>query len=287
VVTGSNLLTNSIFRTEFHLRADNEHEESSNGLICHINISQSGIQILKLNKELKAVEFRSFLIPNSTSDSVWSEHLRTTLNSPEFVTECVDPNCSYSVSTSKVVLIPASLHATEKSALNYQFMFGDSEGVKLSEQQLINTDIIGIQGIPNGVDELIGNSVSSSFLNLVNQLHPESSRTRAHLTLEGKEFALVIFKGSELEFSNWFRFDTAEDVLYYLMATLETLKILHSEIEIELSGHVDKGDEIHSAISKYLSKISFRKRPKNLNYSYSFKDMPEHRYPFIFAAACE
>jgi hypothetical protein len=71
------------------------------------------------------------------------------------------------------------------------------------------------------------------------------------------------------------------------MAALETLKILHTEIEMELSGPIDKGDEVHSTLSKYLSKISFRKRPKNLSYSYSFNEMPEHRYPFIFATACE
>ncbi len=275
------------FRSEFHLAVDNAQEGSDNGIQCHVNISRSGIQILKLNKELKAVSFRSFLIPHSASDSAWTDHLKATLDSTEFRSECDGLNCSYFISTSQVVLIPAALHAANKSEQNFEFIFGRTDGEQLSEQRLSNSDMVGIRSIPTEVAQLIGKPIASSFVHLVNQLCSESSKTTAHLVLEGKEFALVIFKDSELVFSNWFKFDTAEDILYYVMAALETLKILHTEIEMELSGPIDKGDEVHSTLSKYLSKISFRKRPKNLSYSYSFNEMPEHRYPFIFATACE
>lgn len=280
-------MPSSIFKSEFHLHADNKQEESGNGILCLINISRSGIQILKVNKNLKAIGFRSFLIPYSTNDELWSEHVGSTLNSPEFKAECENLKRKYFVLTSEVILMPNALQVVDKTRLHYEFIFGESDGTELLELKLPDADMVGIQGIPTRLSELIDTTVSSSYHILINQLHTESSKTRAHLILEGKEFALVIFNGYGLEFSNWFKIDTAEDVLYYLMATLESLNILHSEIEIELSGQIDKGDEIHIALTKYLSKLSFRKRPKNLSYSYSFKDMPEHRYPFIFAAACE
>ncbi len=104
--------------------------------------------------------------------------------------------------------------------------------------------------------------------------------------LEEKQFALVVFKDASLVFSNWFQFGKPEDVLYYLMASLESLKILHSEVEVSLNGNIEKGDAMHTTIAKYISKLSFGKRPKNLTYSYSFKELQEHRFPFIFEAAC-
>ena len=287
MVTGSKPLSVSIFRSEYHLRADNAQDESVNGLHCHVNICRSGIQVLKVNKELKAVSFRSYLIPHSTSDDVWNEHLSNTFNSAEFSVDLEGLNCSYTLSSSQVLLIPSALHARSKTEQNYSFIFGTTDHRHLSEQQLSNTDMVGIHAVPTGLDQLVERPIGSSFLHLVNQLHSESPKNRAHLIVDGKDFSIILFKDSKLVFSNWFLFDTAEDVLYYLMATLETLDILHTEIEVELSGQIDKGDEAHSVLSKYLPRISFRKRPRNLSYGYSFNEMPEHRYPFIFATACE
>jgi len=275
-----------LFKEEIHLKADNEQETVQNGLLSFVNVSRSGIQILKRNKSFKLIEFIDLRFPFSTENGVWSNRVKDILETSAFIAHIEGTETVFSVSDSSVTVVPSSLYSEKEKGRNFGFVFGESEKVVILDQALSNSDITGIFSVTQAFSESISKPIQSSYLNWLDSLATESSKVKAHLVVEEKQFALVIFKDGKLAFSNWFEFGKAEDVLYYLMASLETLKILHSEVDLVLSGAIDKGDEIHAGISKFISKLSFAKRPKNLTYSYSFKEIPEHRYPFIFSAAC-
>ncbi|MBP9150693.1 MAG: DUF3822 family protein [Flavobacteriales bacterium] len=278
-------MSSSLFKEKIHLKADNEQETVQNGLLSFVDISRSGIQILKRNKAFKVIEFIDLQFPFSTENGVWSNRVNEIFDSAVFKNHVERTEAVYSVSEHNVALVPSSLYSEQESVKNFEFLFGDSGSQLVLTQKLSNSDNTGIFGIPNALSESFSKPIQSSYLNWLDGLG-DSSKAKAHLVVAEKQFVLVIFKDGKLVLSNWFNFEKAEDVLYYLMASLETLKILHSEIEVVLSGAIDKGDEIHTGIGKFISKLSFAKRPKNLTYSYSFKEIPEHRFPFIFAAAC-
>lgn len=283
--TGNKVLSSPLFKEKIYLKADNEQETVQNGLLSFVDISRSGIQILKRNKAFKVIEFIDLKFPFSTENGVWSNRVKEILESSVFKNHVDGTEAVYSVSEHNVTLVPSSLYSEKESVKNFEFFFGDSKSMLILNQKLSNSDTTGIFGIPIALSESLPKPIQSSYFNWLDSL-VDSSKAKAHVVVVEKQFALVIFKDGKLVLSNWFDFEKPADVLYYLMASLETLKILHSEIEVVLSGDIDKNDEIHSGISKFISKLSFAKRPKNLTYSYSFKEIPEHRFPFIFAAAC-
>ena len=279
-------MSTPLFKKNIHLKADNEQETAQVGLLSFVDISRSGIQILKRNKAFKVIEFIEYRFPFSSDNGVWNKSVLEVVGSDDFQTNIAKSVSQFGMSDSKVTLVPSSLYSESQKTESFQFLFEQSNDDCVLSQTLSNFDATGVFSLPKVLSESISGIIQSSYLNWLETHSTDSSRLKANLVLENKQFALVIVKEGKLLLENWFAYEKANDVLYYLMASLESLKILHSEIDVVLSGEVDKGDDVHSAISKFISKLSFAKRPKNLTYSYSFKDIPEHRYPFIFASAC-
>ncbi|MCB9187459.1 MAG: DUF3822 family protein [Flavobacteriales bacterium] len=273
----------SLIRKEFHLKADNEQEATNGRLSSFIDVSRSGVQLLKVNSSFKAIEFISWSFPHSSTDSVWAERIAEILKNGE-LNEVA--STKFSISDNQVVIVPETLFSETEKEKYFNFLFDSSEESEIVTQKLTNTDAVGLFSIPKSVKEVLKEAVSSSFLTWTDSILGNSSGTKVYLVLDEKQFSLSILKDGKLIFSNWFQFSKEDDVLYFLMATLESLNILHSEIELLMGGFVEKGDETFKVLSRFISKISFIKRPKNLTYSYSFNHMAEHRFPFILAAAC-
>ena len=279
-------MSSSLFKQEFYLKADNEQETAQNGLLSFVDISRSGIQILKRNKTFKAIEFASFIFPFSSENSTWSKNTTQILESVKFKAFISNTEVAFSTSDSLVTLIPASLYSEKEKATNFEFLFGVSDDLLIQTQEITTSDTIGVFGIPKGIINAVSKPIQSSYLNWTDGIVGESTKVEANLIFNDKQFALVIRKEGKLIYSNWFEYSKSDDVLYYLMASLETLKILHSEVAVVLSGKISKDGEVYSTIAKFISNLSLGKRSKNLTYSYSFKDLPEHRFPFIFSSAC-
>jgi len=286
VETGNKILSIPLFNKNIHLKADNEQETAQIGLLSFVDISRSGIQILKRTKAFKVVELFDYRFPFSSDNGVWNKSVLEVVGSADFQSNIAESEAKFALSDSKVTVVPASLFSENRKTESFQFLFEQNNDDFVSTQALSNFDATGVFSLPKVLSESISTPIQSSYLDWLETLSTDSSKPKANLVLDNKQFALVIIRDGKLLFANWFAYEKANDVLYYLMASLESLKILHSEIDVVLSGEVDKGDDVHSAISKFISNLSFATRPKNLTYSYSFKDIPEHRYPFIFASAC-
>jgi hypothetical protein len=275
-----------LVKKELHLKPDNEQEAADGRLSCFVDISRNGIQLLKLNEALKTIEFVTWAFPNSETDAVWAEYVKEVLINDEFRSTVAESPCKFSVSDCDVTIIPETLFSESIGQSQIDFLFGESDGSQIIEQKLNNTDGVGVFRIPNALVEKITGSVSASFITWIDGLLGSSTGVKVNMILKEKRFSLTIQKDGKLLFSNWFNHSKPDDVLYFLMASLESMNILHSDVELILAGPVDKGDELHGILSRFISKISFAKRPKNLTYNYAFNQIPEHRFPFILAVAC-
>ncbi len=284
--TGNKRLTSSTFKQEFYLKADNEQETVGVGLLSFVDVSRSGVQVLKLNRSFKALEFASFAFPFSSSNVVWCDNLISVLNSTEYKTITENSEINYSISNWQTTLIPSALYSSAEKRRTFQFVVGHTDDILIQEQSVLNSDAIGLLGIPITISDILGTSITSSYLTWIDELPNHSKGTIAHLSVTEKEFSLVILRDGKLVFNNWFQYSRREDVLYFLMASLESLQILYSEVELVLSGKIDRNGPMYLSLAKYISNIAFSKRPKKLTYSYSFGQLPEHQFPFIFAAAC-
>jgi hypothetical protein len=273
-------------KKELHLKADKEQEAANGRLSCFVDVSRSGLQLLRVNKDFKAIDVVSWVFPYSSTDETWAERVKLATANEGFLDLIHGHDCKYTIAGEQVAIVPSTLFSESEKENHFDFLFGDRQAFEMKTQKFSNTDAVGLFSISKPMKAVLGESITSSFLNWVDSTLGNNSGVKAYLILEEKQFSLTILKEGRLQFSNWFQFSKADDVLYFLMATLESMNILHSDVELVLGGEIEKGDETFDVLSRFISKISFLKRPKNLTYSYSFGQLPEHRFPFIFAAAC-
>lgn len=275
-----------MIKKELYLKADNEQEAANGRLSCSVDISRSSVQLLKLNETFKAVEFCNWKFPYSSIDNVWSERLNEVFNNEEFVKAIEDTLCKFSISDNQVVLVPETLFSDAEKEKHFDFLFNDRQASEVLTQRLSNTDAVGLFAFPNSLKDVLIESVSSSFITWTDTILGNNSGIKTYLILDEKQFSLTVIKEGKLLFSNWFQHSKPDDVLYFLMASLESLNILHSDVDLILGGEIQKSSRTFDVLARFIAKISFAKRPKNLTYSYSFSQLAEHRFPFIFAAAC-
>ena len=125
------------------------------------------------------------------------------------------------------------------------------------------------------------NGVLQRYINLENekQLHVNTSRSRMDI---------LSLKGKKLEYFNSFRFNSAEDFMYYLIYVVEKLGMNPETVELLISGEVDKHSALLDLVVKYVRYVQFVKRNEDFRYSFVFDQLPGHYYYNLFnASLCE
>jgi hypothetical protein len=241
-----------------------------------------------MNSEHKAVELALFEFPFTIDNSNWSKCIASVTESAEYGEFIAKNPTRFYLTDNQTQIVPMVLFSEKEMERQFELLFGTQEDIELKHHTLDQLDCVGVHSIPKSISTILNQDVKSGYLSWVNTLAEKVTEApTAYLSVQDARFALVVFQNGNLVFSNWFDFQKPEDLLYYLMASLESLNILHSEVLVVLFGKIKKEDELHRTIKKFISKIQFGNRPKNLEYSYSFSELDSHRSPFLFAAVCE
>ncbi|MFO8145818.1 MAG: DUF3822 family protein [Bacteroidota bacterium] len=85
-------------------------------------------------------------------------------------------------------------------------------------------------------------------------------------------YDLVIVRNGKLLLSNSFKYDSAEDFIYYLLFTLEQLKLDPSEIDLLLTGEISEESPFYKILYTYIKNVQFLKPDLNLNFSEEYDD---------------
>jgi len=106
---------------------------------------------------------------------------------------------------------------------------------------------------------------------------------KAVLNIRKKKFELLIARGTSLLYYNTFAFSATEDVIYFLLFTLEQLKLNPETIEVKLFGEIEKNDPLYAIIHKYIRRLHFGARNSRFDYSYRFSEISEHACYSLFS----
>lgn len=72
-----------------------------------------------------------------------------------------------------------------------------------------------------------------------------------------------------MQLYNQFNFETKEDVLYYILFTLEQLKINVEEVKLHLFGQLHQEHEIFKLCETYIKNVHYLKYNDRLNFTNS------------------
>ena len=91
-------------------------------------------------------------------------------------------------------------------------------------------------------------------------------------------FDIVLTEGNSLVYNNTFDFQSPEDLIYYLLFTLQQLKLNPETTDLVLMGELEKNTALYDIIYKYVRNVSFIKRNDAFQYSYMFDKLSPHSY---------
>ncbi|MCF8405716.1 MAG: DUF3822 family protein [Bacteroidales bacterium] len=115
---------------------------------------------------------------------------------------------------------------------------------------------------------------------------PESKRV--FVNVRSTFLDIVITEGKKLLFYNSFKYSSPNDFIYYLIFVIEQLNLNPEEIELRLSGIIDKQSSLFDYTYKYIRNIEFLNLSDTFSFSYIFDEVPRHNYfNLINSMLCE
>lgn len=86
------------------------------------------------------------------------------------------------------------------------------------------------------------------------QMVPKSDQF-AYLHINPGTADFYVAKEGRLQWYNNFDYTTEEDLLYFILYALEQNRVIATELELHLSGHVLKGDKLQALLNRYIGTI--------------------------------
>ncbi len=194
-------------------------------------------------------------------------------------------------------LIPEPLFNEEKKNLYLGFNQPFQENSRIVFDKLKNNQAVNIYYLPNPVIEkakdfwanvVIMHYSTALIESLTVNFKNKADANTLFVNLRNSCFDLVYFKENKLNLYNTFDFNTKEDFIYFLIISIDQLKLNPEDIKLILLGNISKTDSTYSMIQQYINNYSFISRNDNYGYSYVMDELKHHNYYTLFnALQCE
>ena len=122
---------------------------------------------------------------------------------------------------------------------------------------------------------------TSALLAGLGQQREAGAPRRLYLNLGPAHLTLVVI-GPQLEYCNVFAYTTAEDILYFTVLVMQEMGLNPDEDPVTVWGELTHDSAVFDLLRTYLRHVRLGARPFELQYSYRFADVFEHRYFELF-----
>ncbi len=254
-----------------------------------IQISLSGLSFCILNRTSKSVEFlKNNYFDRKVNPFEALEHLKQSL------IEHTDLNQKFSS-----VLV---IYQNELSNLVPKVLFNENQSAdylkfnsKILKSDFISHDEIAINdsvnvyvpymNINNFIFDTFGvfeyKHASTLLIDTLLQKEAKSEYASMYLNVNQQSFELVAIKDEKLLLYNSFEFTTKEDVVYYLLFTMEQLRLNPETIKLNLMGLIEKDDDLYTIIYTYVRFVEFYKPNYNFEFKSDQKPLAPHHNAII------
>lgn len=244
-------------------------------------------------KTLKILAFEK-IVPENSKD--WSACLNELKEKSELITKFPFTKVKIAVYSNTYTLVPDALFKSGNEHTYYRLNYSTDIHSLVYSGQVIKYHLHSIYGI------------SSELINALTVSFPENktihfsevllnnrflnSRTDSPRTLSvnvrDHHLDLMVSEGKKLVLLNSFVWQTIEDVLYYSLFVCEQLELNPEQIQVELSGAVERNSALYKLLDKYFASIRFAETLPGLKTGYGLETVPFHLHPVLFGLSlCE
>jgi hypothetical protein len=195
------------------------------------------------------------------------------------------------VENNYMALVPNPLYDEKEKGTYLAFAQDFQENSRISHDLLKTADASVVYYISNvlmaKIKDLWANAsvhhISSAFIEstlIANKNKQTDSAVFVHV--RDHCFDMLVIEGQKFKFYNFFRFNTKEDFIYFLLFAMEQQQLNPEKTPLILSGAIEQSSAIYDISEKYIRHISFETRNKNFDYSYVFETLIWHHNSLLF-----
>ncbi|MFN4084233.1 MAG: DUF3822 family protein [Bacteroidia bacterium] len=124
------------------------------------------------------------------------------------------------------------------------------------------------------------------FVKAIDEQKHQGAENIIHLSLN-EDYIEIAVVNNGLRFYNTYHFDSETDIVYYVLAVAEQLKIDY-QAQVYIYGSNNQLIALMPLLKKYISSVKYAVKPKKVLYPVSFNQFAEHEY-FLESASlfCE
>ncbi len=248
---------------------------------CHliISLSQTGFSLLLSDQDKRKVLLLALKAPLEGSDkNISLSEIETLVKSLPFkIDQC--QSTVVLVNFQKFSLVPEHLYSkgTGKSILAYSCRL--EKGDHIYTDHWPNSEAMLVYAQPLNVMEWCSKSFNAvSFrhqataVEYLYQLYPKD-KTFAFLFVENTCADLYLARNGKVFWYNKFNYQTEEDLLYYVLYSLEQNRFLATELELKVAGQVLKGEKLYQLLGRYIGTV--KELPIPLGFELSSQISPQ------------
>ncbi len=191
--------------------------------------------------------------------------------------------------TDKNTLIPNSFFKKENLKKYFEFNQKLDDLDEIHYKKLKYVDACSIFIVPNQIANIFIKQFPD--LNFYNQQIPfiehtlfkyHSESKKVFVNVNDEFIDLSITENGKLLLYNNFVYKTESDMIYFIMYVFDQFNLNTENIELILSGFIDKKASIYSKLKGFISHIRFDKLPEDFSYSYTFNQVPPQSFTNLF-----
>jgi hypothetical protein len=182
-------------------------------------------------------------------------------------------------------LVPNALYEKEQQSKYLDFNFSDLPAGKIHTDTLFSIGSANVYLVPEAAAALFTQRFpnirfhhsNTVLIETVMRQNRYSTDQAIYVNINEKDFDMLVLAGKSLQFYNSFAYQSAEDLVYYLLYVVEQLKLSPTKTPITLLGEIDRESATYEYLKQYLSQLSFGKRNWVFKYPYVFSPIAEHQ----------
>ena len=199
-----------------------------------------------------------------------------------------------SISNQHFTLVPETLFdpAHQSDYLNLHSELNEQEDVVLYHKHtgLDVVNIFAVEGVIFRMVESLFPERPVQFVHLTSTLigsilhqFGRSQERNLAIYVERNFVTVLVVSERGLEFCNIFHYLSPEDFIYYIIFVMQEQKMNPEQGTITVWGDMTHDSGLFSFLQKYIRHVRFGKKPLDVEYSYKFHDLFEHRYFEIYS----
>jgi len=262
---------------------DFDFKQSSKLRAC-IEISTTDIVTALFSAQNELVYLQHYTFKSSEKINEVFEHLVHT----EVFFSQVYLNVYISILNPLYTIVPTSLYQSDNNDRWLKFNHTVTDDVVVLNDDVYSTDSKCVYAVNQKLKTLIDQTFPNNHIKHKTTCITESlagfvsKKHKSCLVHVGADSFDIALYNKKMLFFNTFEYQSTEDFLYFILASLEQNKFQVEETEITLAGEIEANSALYDTLKEYFPKLKFAVNNKTIVLKNDFEKIPNHFYYSLF-----